>query len=523
MLPDTLLMRLALNAFIFALTAIAPIALLHHLLHLVHESPILPKQAPYFSEQFLSILHYWLGIELLFYVYFLTARRRLQKRSYYVDMSAHERIELWQKCLATCPDWEEWLLGWFQPTTKASGVSLQIKDLRYDNVREWLCWAFFGRTIQEVEERQRTRHQLKQMMNMLESKCCYKFPAGYNRNIRTFRLNLDPLHAVHRPWIFYAVVFIIDWLGKMLLRAAGFQRYGREPRNLATLISGLLGTGYGQDLEVLFDGTEHERQARHYDGSSSSKITYWYRPGAETVDPTKAPLPIVFVHGIGTGLAPYLGFVWNILRAADRSTPCYLIELPHVSMRFHEHAPTVPETVREIKSALYAHGHQQAVFVAHSIGSIVVAGMCRWSRKQVAAVVLIDPICFMLHLPAVAYHFVHRPPRRANERFVNYFASRELFISHYISRHFQWYHACLWAEDLPGTDQTSVYLSEKDLLVPSLKVADYLRDRGVDQQLMPLDHAQFLFSPRWQQSIVADVVRYTQRHPSRICKTRTSE
>ena len=58
--------------------------------------------------------------------------------------------------------------------------------------------------------------------------------------------------------------------------------------------------------------------------------------------------------------------------------------------------------------------------------------------KRVAAVAMVDPICFLLHYPIVAYNFVHRPSHAAGERLVHYLASRELYISHYISRHFHW-------------------------------------------------------------------------------------
>ncbi|KAI0244982.1 hypothetical protein BJV78DRAFT_1287169 [Lactifluus subvellereus] len=39
-----------------------------------------------------------------------------------------------------------------------------------------------------------------------------------------------------------------------------------------------------------------------------------------------------------------------------------------------------------------------------------------------AATLLIDPIPFLLHYPTVAYNFVYRQPRRANEWQLWYFA-----------------------------------------------------------------------------------------------------
>ncbi|KAI8055863.1 hypothetical protein BDF22DRAFT_672576 [Syncephalis plumigaleata] len=221
-------------------------------------------------------------------------------------------------------------------------------------------------------------------------------------------------------------------------------------------------------------------------------------------------LPIVITHGIGIGMSSYLKFIWCVFQATRGNAPIYLVELPHVSMRFHGRAPTVPETVRELDAALVERGHSKAVFVGHSLGSTIVAGMCRHARKRVAAAVLVDPICFLLHLPTVAYGFVHRRPARANERFIAFFASRELFISRFISRSFHWYHSCMWADDLPSN--ATVFLSRDDLLVPSLEVSKYLERHRVQQHMMPLDHAQFMINSHWESQIVKQIADYAIGH-----------
>ncbi|RKP05429.1 Alpha/Beta hydrolase protein [Thamnocephalis sphaerospora] len=324
-------------------------------------------------------------------------------------------------------------------------------------------------------------------MAALVQKHQHRFAPGYNVQLRSIRLNLDPVKAVHRPCFFYAALFAMDCLGKILLHLSMSDRTAA-----------------------------YRSKVRRHRVRSNPKVTYWYRPGRTSSDSSdQAPLPVVFVHGLGAGITPYLKFVWKVARATSQTAPLYLIELPHVSMRFHEHAPTIPETTRELDAALREHGHRRAVFVGHSLGSAVVAGMCRWSRKRVAAVVLIDPICFLLHLPAVAYQFVHRPPTRANERFVSFFASRELFISRFISRSFHWYHSCMWADDLPAGDMSTVYLSQNDLLVPSKQVDRYLERQGVQRQMMPLDHAQFLFAHQWETTVAKDVAERALYHGNR--------
>ena len=68
----------------------------------------------------------------------------------------------------------------------------------------------------------------------------------------------------------------------------------------------------------------------------------------------------------------------------------------------------------------------------------------------IAATLLIDPIPFLLHHPAVAHNFVYRQPRHANEWQLWYFASREPDTARALSRHFFWFECILFREDVLG-------------------------------------------------------------------------
>ena len=69
--------------------------------------------------------------------------------------------------------------------------------------------------------------------------------------------------------------------------------------------------------------------------------------------------------------------------------------------------------------------------------------MVAWVVKEradlVERVVLVDPICFLLHLPDLAYNFIYREPRNWIEWLLWYFASRELYINWSLGRCFYWY------------------------------------------------------------------------------------
>ena len=160
------------------------------------------------------------------------------------------------------------------------------------------------------------------------------------------------------------------------------------------------------------------------------------------------------------------------------------IEILPISMRI-----TAPPLDRDTMCAaitriLNAHGLHRVVLAGHSYGTAVSAQLLRrqWgfvdplsnpfttqspqqpthestsgnhvinynagSSDLIAATLLIDPIPFLLHHPALAHNFVYRQPRHANEWQLWYFASREPDTARALSRHFFWFECILFREDV---------------------------------------------------------------------------
>ena len=142
-----------------------------------------------------------------------------------------------------------------------------------------------------------------------------------------------------------------------------------------------------------------------------------------------------------------------------------------------------PAMLSAISSLLTAHSIPRVVVAAHSYGTVVAAHMLRHPplRARVSAWVLVDPIPFLLHQPAVAYNFVYRAPRAANEWQLWYFASRDLDIARTLARHFFWAENILWKEDLVG-EQVAIVLSGRDQIVDAREVRQYLTDSSTTEE-----------------------------------------
>jgi pimeloyl-ACP methyl ester carboxylesterase len=191
----------------------------------------------------------------------------------------------------------------------------------------------------------------------------------------------------------------MNYVNCIILRIFGFEHYG--------LNESILNGYWSSTLE--FDIQEETSKL------SPSRISYWYYNPSDNALLKKnhqKQQPIVFIHGIGCGICVYSNFIRKLYKL---NRPLFLVELPHVSMRMVEDVPTMEETVREIEEMLTSKGFPKATFVAHSLGTAVCAWMIKEARKRVGGCVLIDPICFLLHYPDVAYNFVYREPAAANE------------------------------------------------------------------------------------------------------------
>ena len=215
--------------------------------------------------------------------------------------------------------------------------------------------------------------------------------------------------------------------------------------------------------------------SRHH--SPVKHTTYWHRPHT-----SRTKLPIVFIHGIGIGLYPYVDFLRDLNSASgvenggvDDQVGIIAIEIMPVSFRITHQALGKEEVCDEIQAITKHHGFEKYVLVAHSYGTAVATYMIKSPKlaNEIGPVVLIDPITILLHLPDVAYNFTRRQPTKANEHQLCYFASMDLGVSHTLARSFFWSDIILWKEDL-GDRRVTFSLAQRDLIVNTEAVARYL-------------------------------------------------
>lgn len=427
--------------------------------------------------------------ELVFYLLiYRPYLQRLKRNAVHPPaLSSKERKALFERSFGSVASTETYLRWWF--------LDADPNDIRRDNVREFLLWAFFERPDGEGledEDGETIEEELEHYLNLLEQRLGRKLEGGRG-NVKSLRLTIDGITTTYRSFLWYMVVFIVDQATHFAFRWHGFEFY-RRPRSSALRV-------FPPRPQELFPGPT----------SPSSKLSYWHRPHT-----AEDKLPVVFFHGIGIGLWTYVRFLAGLHKteSGKGSVGVIAVETLPISFRLTPAIPNKAEFLAQMTTILEYHCWEKFALVSHSYGSVLTTHILHEPnlKHRVPSVVLIDPVTIMLHLPDVAYNFTRRRPKRANEWQLWYFASTDPGVALCLGRHFFWRENILWREDLLGTQSdgrhrrhAAVTLSGRDLIVDTAAVAEYLgvdlgaraggvvaeSHNGVEVVMFPkLDHAQ---------------------------------
>ncbi|KAK0611779.1 hypothetical protein B0T14DRAFT_335224 [Immersiella caudata] len=468
-----------------------------------------------------------LEVTFAIFIYLPHKSRLKQLAQHPPPLTRDERKSLFERCIANIPNLERYLLLWF--------LGANPSDIRRDNVRDFLLWAFFDRDgaqpapYSDNEPPSSHHEELESYIHRIETLLGRQLPPG--RGAATpLRLTLDPIDTRYHSVIWYLLIALIDLTTQARLRLAGFTHHS-PPTSITTTFP-----------PVPFPG------ARRLTPPTS--LPYWYRPHT-----SRSHLPILFLHGIGIGLYPYITFLSSINSTTSQDDTSQVgilsLSLLPISSRLTTPPPSRSAFLTSLTCILASHPEFSHGFtlVCHSYGSVLTTHILHSPElsPQVKSLVMIDPVSILLHLPDVAYNFTRRKPRGANEWQLWYFASMDLGVAGVLGRHFFWRENVIWRGELrsfleaegeerargEGKRKVAVCLAGRDLIVDTKSVARYMLSEGnfgdvpeqdgfdadVDWELSGsegvdvlwfagLDHAQVFEGKRSRERMVDLVRRY---------------
>lgn len=387
--------------------------------------------------------------EALFYIIvYLPRRHSLQRAAVHPKpLSRDTRRDLFRLCQETVSDPQQYLSKWFKHAP--------MSQIKRENIKEFFCWAFLYREQHSAEDEE----ELEEYVDSMEGLLGRSLEPGRG-SATSLRLTVDSVDMLHRSLTWYFCVSVVDTIASIRLLTHSFRFHRLQNSRFFSVFP----------FRPLTIFSPHRTPAR--------TLTYWHRPHT-----SKSKLPVLFIHGIGIGLYPYINFLAELnqgLDDAEGEVGIIAIEIMSISLRITDATLEKDEMCGEILSILKEHGWDKIVLISHSYGSVVSTHLLRTPKTAsiIGPVILIDPVSFLLHVPDVAYNFTCRKPVRANEYQLWYFGSKDMGVSHTLSRRFFWSENILWKHDLQGR-RVTVVLCGKDLIVDTEAVGRYLKGSSI--------------------------------------------
>ncbi|KAJ3542277.1 hypothetical protein NM208_g4188 [Fusarium decemcellulare] len=252
---------------IFLLHLIAPLSVVYSLVNrLIH----LPFHIPH-------VLEAWLALEAVFYLLvYLPRRNYLQKVATHPAIGRDDRRRLFWRCHSHIPNPHRYLTRWFRDAPMA--------EIKRENVKDFLRWGFLNSGVPDPAYDE----ELEEYIGGIEKLLGRNLEPGRG-NAHCLRLTLDRVLMLHRSLTWYLCVFIVDTLSSIFLRYHSFDFHRTSLFQFLAV--------FPMRLLTLF--TTYRSPAR--------TLTYWHRPHT-----SRTRLPVLFLHGIGVGLYPYIPFLADL-------------------------------------------------------------------------------------------------------------------------------------------------------------------------------------------------------------------
>ena len=171
--------------FIFILHYIAPLSFLYC---------IIITMDPAATYRIRPAVELWIFAEALFWTcFFFPYRWYLQHAATHpAPRSKEERRKLFDYVKTEVTDPDQFIQGWFK--------GAEIKDIRRDDVKEWLTWAFFDRDYEGREDEDEIEEYTLEIESMLRK----DFRPGKG-TVKPLKLTIDPVDMLHRSLLWYFV------------------------------------------------------------------------------------------------------------------------------------------------------------------------------------------------------------------------------------------------------------------------------------------------------------------------------
>ncbi|GMH46108.1 hypothetical protein BSKO_14072 [Bryopsis sp. KO-2023] len=440
-----------------------------------------------------GLLFVFLALEAGFFVFSQWRAVLFNRQPERIEPPGHDAWGCFKKFIesAQLKDEKENLLMDIRDYTTVWFRGAKFEDVKRENMMDLLAYGFWYKSREQMKE-EGLGSVPEKMLSMLEAAAQVKFAEGRTENLKFMSHLWDPVHSFYRPMCFYLLMEFLGILAHSIMNATGFVQHQHAGYTYFTFAG-------DPDTARL---TRHSR--RHSVHSNPMRRL------SVMGNPLPEPKPIVFLHGVGVGILPYLDFIQALVCTGH---PVIVVEYRHVAMRLCIKIPTCDEVAAGVASILDQVDVQDACFVSHSYGTFVLARILKARPERVHSTCFIDPVCMGMFFPRLLSTFVYSPARTDTWEHVvkdvgRMLVCKEVGIASTMCRGFAWSDLNVWPDNLPE-NKSLVVFSGQDILVPGAELKRILEVSGTKTNIMwhdDLSHGEFLMHPSWKMKILDEIV-----------------
>lgn len=464
-------------------------------------------QTTRFRGEVAALLALWVLLEVLFFLYMRPRRLRGQLPSERPPLPAEGLHQQHEVMLATCSPVEALISGWF--------CGSPLEAIRRGNVRQYVSYICEYESYERLDDSGRRR--VDRTVELVEESLGRRFPEGFDVSVRFMAHRTEAMRCVHLPLACYAIAEALGWASDLALWCMGFTCKRHAPSGLrywvllptttpipgtgtsaaAAAAAAVAAAGGGVFGAVgpaglaggmaaalggrLKAGLYGLHGAMHDSFGSLADLVAMEResPARTTSQPASASTtgqqqqhPIVFVHGV-MGLALCLPLIKKLMDRCSSDHAMILLDIRSVTMRMCTTAMSYDAVADAAVAVLRSElGCQEASWVGHSYGTLVMSRVHKLHPQAVHSMVLLEPVALLPCWPSLLHNFLYTLPTlrealtwRGFVRALRCVLAREVSVAETFRWHFKWHELILWPQDLP--QRSLVVLSEEDDLVPS--------------------------------------------------------
>ena len=356
---------------------------------------------------------------------------------------------------------KKWLEGWF--------FGSKLENRNRTEIQTFLAWAYFNKTLEGLSQEE--KNEVVRDEERIERMGKFRFKENHDGvSTQILRPNMDTFQdrTLHKPLIFY---FLSEFVLQSLLVPICMSKLGFQKRY-----------------------AEHEGRT----------MRYWYRESSSSSSSSKTP--IVFFHGVGVGVLPYVSLFKEILSSEDRiflapEFPCVSLTIPvDVGMSMKQTSSILMNMIRN-------HDIDRVTLIGHSFGVWPLTWLLRHHSKHdlnVDKSIYIDPVNVGVHRAYLCRRFLYDPVHAtlSNTRSIYKFIltqvlNRDARIVSAFMRNVFWYDSFV-LEELENIECKNItfFFSENDSYMDSN--LDYLDVKQYSYDILSSDDNRIIDAKMWR-------------------------